>query len=202
MKTLGNKLGRIAKAAVCVLFGALLLTRGQDARAHLPNVLEDGELYVVADPLLSEALYGEFAAGDEFFEVKMDLQNPLAIPIEILVPRRDELSAHRPLFALVGPGLPMPSAEELALLPHPLPDGQGAVIARYEREDREVIFESFSRRVLWTNGVVAYVMPKGDMRLWVWAPEKTTGKFILGFGVEEGGQDFGNLFENWGDYAY
>lgn len=197
-----RKVGRVARWTLGFLLGALFVTRGHVALAHLPNVLEAGELYVVPDPLLSEALYGEFASGEEFFEAKMDLKTPLAIPIEILVPRRDELSEHRPLFAIVGPGLPQPSAEEMALFPHPLPDGAGAVLARYEREDREVLFESFSRRVLWTNGVVAYVMPAGDMRLWVWAPEKTTGKFILGFGVEEGSQDFGNLFSNWGDYAY
>ena len=38
--------------------------------------------------------------------------------------------------------------------------------------------------------------------MWVWSPLGTTGKFVLGLGVEEGKQDFGNLISNWGDYAY
>ena len=55
---------------------------------------------------------------------------------------------------------------------------------------------------VWTNGVVAHVLPAGDVRLWVWSPDGTTGKFVLGFGVEEGGQDLGGILSNWSDYAY
>ncbi len=170
--------------------------------AHQPNVFEHGETLVVGDPLLSFALYGNFESPEDSFEAKMQLDAPLAIPLEILVAARGELTDHRPLFAIVGVGLPEPTEAEGALLPRPLPDGMGVVIARYEREDREIIFESYTRRAFWTNGVVAHVLPAGDVRLWVWSPEGTTGKFVLGFGVEEGGQDLGNLLSGWSDYAY
>ena len=175
---------------------SLLVLRGDNAQAHLPNVLRPGEVFQVTDPLLSFALYGTFARADEVFEVQLQPETPLAVPIEIMVPRQDSLTNHRPLFAIVGKGLPKPSASELAQLPRPLPDGMGAILGRYEREDREILFESFSRRVLYTNGVVAYVLPAGDVRMWVWSPLGTTGKFVLGFGVEEGKQDFGNLIAN------
>jgi hypothetical protein len=75
-------------------------------------------------------------------------------------------------------------------------------MADYPRGDRETIFESFTRRIFWTNGVTAYVLPAGDVRIWIWSPDGTTGDFVLGFGVEEGGQDFGEIFSNWGNYAY
>lgn len=192
----------VLKSALGALVFGALLTPSHRALAHQPNVLEAGEVFVVEDPLLSYALYGEFAAPDDFFEAQMNLSTPLAIPIEVLVAARDSLKDHKPLYAIVGPGLPQPSEAERALLPRPLPEGAGAVIGRYEREDREVIFESFTRRAFWTNGVVAHVLPAGDIRLWVWSPGGTTGKFVLGFGVEEGGQDLGNIFSSWSDYAY
>lgn len=188
------------------LFGAVLtfalLGRGDGAHAHQPNVLEVGEVYQVSDPLLSFALYGEFQSADDFFEVSMDLDKPLAIPVEILVPRVGELAEHRPAFAIVGEGLPTPSAEDLALLPRDLAQGVGAVVVRNDEPEREIIFESYTRRVLLSNGVVAYVLPAGNVRFWIWSPRKTLGRFVLGFGVEEGAQDFGNIFSNWGDYAY
>ncbi len=190
------------KWILCAAIALCMLGLGQGASAHLPNVLEDGKVFVVPDPLLSFALYGEFESTDEVFEASMDLEKPLAIPIEILVPRTGELADHRPVFAIVGEGLPVPSAEDLTLLPRPLPEGAGAVVVRNDNAEREVIFESFTRRVMVTNGAVAYVLPAGNVRFWVWSPEKTTGRFVFGFGVEEGSQDLGQIFSNWSDYAY
>ncbi len=194
-----NKILRVALGALAL---GLLILPTHRAMAHQPNVFEEGELLVVSDPLLSFALYGNFESPDDFFEAGMLLDQPLAIPVEILVAARDGLRDHRPLVAIVGAGLPAPTEAEKALLPRPLPEGTGVVIARYEREEREILFESYTRRAFWTNGVVAHVLPAGDVRLWVWSPQGTTGKFVLGFGVEEGGQDLGNLLSNWSDYAY
>ena len=193
---------RVLRFALGALALGLCVVPIQRAMAHQPNVFEDGEVLVIDDPLLSFAFYGNFESPDSFFEAAMQLGDPLAIPMEILVAARDDLSDHRPLFAIVGAGLPQPTEAEEALLPRPLPDGAGVVIGRYEREEREIIFESYTRRAFWTNGVVAHILPAGDVRLWVWSPEGTTGKFVLAFGVEEGGQDLGNIVSNWSDYAY
>lgn len=181
---------------------ALFWLSSDRAHAHQPRVLEPGEPFVVEDPLLSAALYGSFEGGDEFFEVEVEPTAPLALPIELLVPRRDAYENHRPLFAIIGPGLPAPTQAVEALLPRALPEGAGILVGRYEREDREVIFESFTRRIFWTNGVTAFVLPAGDVRIWIWSPSGTTGDFVLGFGVEEGGQDLGEIFSSWGSYAY
>lgn len=194
-----DKVLRIALGALAV---GLFVVPIHRAMAHQPNVFEDGEVLVISDPLLSFAFYGNFESPDGVFEAAMQLDDPLAIPVEILVAARDDLRDHRPLFAIVGAGLPQPTEAEEALLPRPLPAGTGVVIGRYEREEREIIFESYTRRAFWTNGVVAHILPAGDTRLWVWSPEGTTGKFVLAFGVEEGGQDLGNIVSNWSDYAY
>jgi hypothetical protein len=172
------------------------------AHAHQPTVFEAGKVLVIEDPILSAALYGEFKGPRDVFEAKMSLTRPLAIPVEVLVPRRDALENHRPIFAIVAAGLPEPTANERALLPRPLPPGTGVIVGSYAKADREVIFESFTRRVFWTNGVTAYVLPRGDVSIWVFAPGGTSGKFVLGFGVEEGSQDLGGVISGWDDYAY
>jgi hypothetical protein len=165
-------------------------------------VLESGESFMVDDPLVSAALYGEFKRADDFFEVQLQPDTPVALPVEILVPQRDPLRGHRPLFAIVAEGLPEVTEAQQRLLPRELPAGAGVLLGSYEPGEREVIFESFTRRVFWTNGVTAYVLPAGDVRIWIWSPDGTLGRFVLGFGVEEGGQDFGDLIDNWSSYAY
>lgn len=190
---------------VCSLGAAVLLSglaSDRSAFAHQPSVFEAGKPLIIDDPVLSVALYGEFKDPREVFEAKMSLTRPLAIPVEVLVPRRDELENHRPIFAIVGAGLPEPTARERALLPRPLPPGMGVVVGSEGEKDREAIFESFTRRIFWTSGVTAYVLPRGEVSIWVFSPGGTRGKFVLGFGVEEGGQDLGNIISNWGDYAY
>ena len=60
------------KLSRCLLFGmltSLLLLRGDEAQAHLPNILRPGEVFQVPDPLLGFALYGTFSHADEVFEV-------------------------------------------------------------------------------------------------------------------------------------
>jgi hypothetical protein len=201
----GDTLNRWRGPARVLALALLLLASpitDRESLAHQPSVFQPGRVLSIDDPLLSYALYGEFQSPTDVFETQMVLERPLAIPIEVLVPRRDNLETHRPIFAIVGPGLPQPNDDERALLPRPVPEGFGVVIGDDDRRDREVIFESFTRRVFWTNGPTAYVLPAGDVRIWIWSPSATTGKFVLGLGVEEGAIDWGNIFDNWSDFAY
>jgi len=170
--------------------------------AHQPSGFDAQKSVVLDDALVSYALYGEIEDGSDVFEIRMSPKTPVALPLEVLVPRRDELAEHRPIFAIVGPGLPAPTDAERALLPRALPDGMGVVIGSAGPAYRESIFESFTRRVFWTNGVTAYVFPAGDVRIWIWSPRRTTGNFVLGLGVEESGTHLGNVAGNWGTYAY
>jgi hypothetical protein len=182
-----------------VLF--LLLGPEQVAFGHTPGKLSADKPFVVEDPTDSKALYGIFSTGDELFVVQVSYEERFAQPVELLVPHRDSLRAHRPAYAVVGPGLPPPTAEELAALPAPLPDGWGAVVDLNDVSPRPVTFESFTRRFFWSSGSLAVVFPQGASEIWVWSPQQTTGKFVIGFGVEEGGGYLG-VFSNWSLYAY
>jgi hypothetical protein len=181
---------------------ALALLPAQLAGAHQPALLDPAKPYVVDDPLISRALYGIIERAGDVFEIRMHLARPLATPFEIDVPHRDELRDHRPAYAIVAAGLPVPSANELARLPRPLPAGAGAVIEWNDATDRVVFFEKFLRRVYWTSEPTAYVLPAGDVTIWVWSPNRTLGKFVLGYGVEEGSFSAGDVLTHWGDFAY
>ncbi len=185
-----------------VLALGLVLVPAATVEAHAPAVLDPTEPYVVEDPAVSRALYGTFVTGDEVFDIRLRPATRIALPFEMLVPRRDGLGAHRPAYAVVAPGLPPPSPEQAARLPRPLPAGAGVFLDANDAPDRAVVFESFLRRVYWTSGPVALLVPAGDVELWIWSPDATTGDFVLAFGVEEGGIDYGDVLGNWGEYAY
>ena len=181
---------------------ALVLLRADVAHAHGPGLLRADEPFEVDEPTLSAALYGDFEAGDEVFVVRMRLDQRLALPFELLVPHRDELDDHRPAYAIVGPGLPAVDPTREPGLPRPLPAGAGAVVELNQEADRPVVFESFLRRVYLSSGPVAVLLPPGEVEIWIWSPAGTRGRFVLGFGVEEGGVAVGDVLSHWSDYAY
>ncbi|MCX5743500.1 MAG: hypothetical protein NT062_13485 [Proteobacteria bacterium] len=179
----------------------LLMVLARPALAHTPGKLLASSPYLVANPADSYALFGVFKTGHERFVVQLSHVERFAAPVEIFVPHVDALRAHRPAYAVVGPGLPAPDAAELAALPAPLPIGWGAVVESNQVSPRPVFFESIMRRFFWTSESLAIVFPQGPSEIWVWSPEHTTGKFGLGFGVEEGGGYLAAL-DDWSLYAY
>jgi len=177
---------------------------GRTGHAHVPRVAA-AELEVESSAV-SHAIYGTLD-GDptQVFVTRLRFDQPFALPFEILVPRRAGLREHRPAFAVVGPGLPVPTDEELALLPRPLPAGAGLFLERNDALDRPVIFESFTRRAFWTSGPIALALEPGEHEVWVFSPAGTAGDFVLGFGVEEeefAAEGCGELTRNWSTYAY
>ncbi len=189
-----TKLGRvlIATAALC-----LLVTQ---ADAHEPGTIGH-DVLEIDTPKISHAIYGTFHTGDEVFEVHLTFDEPFALPFEILVPHQDQWKNFRPAYAIIGPGLPQPSADERVQLPYDLPPGEGAYVELNDRAKRPAIFESFTRRVFWTSGPVALALGAHHYQILIWSPEHDTGDFSFGFGVEEGG-DFTKAFDNWSTYAY
>ena len=171
------------------------------AQAHSPGLLDPDEPFDVADATISRALYGNFRSGGEVFVLRMSFPEGFAFPLEVFVPHRDSLREHRPAYALVGPGLPTPPPEVVARLPSALPAGHGAFIDFSDENPRPVFYESFTRRFFWSSGVTGYVVPPGEIELWIWSPQGTTGKFGVGFGVEED-VDWREALKNWSDYAY
>ena len=181
--------------------GLLVIGPERVAEAHTPGKLLSDEPFVVEHAEDSYGLFGVFTTGDERFVVRLTHAERFAAPVEIFVPHRDELRDHRPAYAVVGPGLPAPNADELAALPAPLPDGWGAVVELNQATPRAVLFESIMRRFYWSSEPLAIVFPTGDSEIWIWSPARTTGKIGLGFGVEEGGGYLATLAD-WSLYAY
>jgi|GEM_PF-1413020 len=174
------------------------------AGAHRVAVVEDVFELGPEKSKVSHAIYGTFETGDEVFAVRLTFDEPFALPFEMLIEHRVELEDHRPNYAVVGPGLPAPTGEELTVLPRKLPAGAGVFLERHDIQDREVIFESVMRRTYWSSGPVGLPLLAGEYEVWVFSPDGTTGDFALGFGVEEDFGDFGcdELTSNWGTYAY
>lgn len=180
---------------------ALSVLAAAAAVAHTPGRLAPDAPWPVQHPEVSYAVYGEFVTGEERFVLQLRFEERFAAPVEVFVPHQGALEDHRPAWALVGPGLPPPSDEERAALPAALPDGWGAVVDLNTVSPRPVFYEFVMRRFYWTSGAMAVVFPAGDSELWVFSPRNTTGKFGLGFGVEEGGGYLAAL-RDWCFYAY
>jgi hypothetical protein len=138
-------------------------------------------------------------SGVEAFRIVLPFKEPFALPMEIMVPWK--LESHRPVFAVVGPGLPTPTAEQAEFLPFAVPEGSGVIIERNDHEEREVYFEQVMRRTMRTSGSLALHLPAASTyEVWIWSPEFTVGEFWFGFGVEEDFSDpevWDPLFENW-----
>lgn len=179
----------------------LLLLAALPGLVHAPGHLLPEVPFVFLKPGSSYAVFGEFLTGEERFIIKLTQPVRFAAPVELFVPHQANLAEHRPAWAVVGPGLPAPSAEELAALPVP---GAGLVEVHHcaeARGQRPAFFENVMRRFFWTSGPLAVVFPKGESEVWVWCPGKTKGKFGLGHGVEEGG-GYMDALKDWSFYAY
>lgn len=171
------------------------------APAHQPAAVEDD--FEVANPYISYAVNGRFATGEEVFTIHLDYDRGFALPFELLVEKRAGKRDHRPMYAVVGPGLPAPAEDVVALLPREVPAGAGVFVDRNDDPERLVIFESVMRRFYWSSDTTALVLEPGAYEVWVWSPEGTTGDFVLGLGVEEDfSEGFGGLFAEWSTYAY
>lgn len=189
------------KRAVLVTL-LLLLGLSPRGHAHRPTAIQ--REFDIELPEISHAVYGELAGPGDVYTVRLSFEQPFAMPIEILVPHRNSLAEHRPVFAVVGPGLPPPTPEQAALLPRALPEGAGVYLETNDARDRLVIFESFSRRMFWSSGPIALALAAGDHEIWIFSPEGTRGDFVLGFGVEEDFSGIGcsDFARDWGTYAY
>lgn len=169
--------------------------------AHQPAAVESD--FYVENPYISYAVNGTFVTGDEVFTVQLDLDRAFALPFELLIEKKPSNKDHRPMYAVVGPGLPPPSAELAAMLPLEVPEGAGVFIDRNDDPERLVIFESVMRRFYWSSDTTALALDPGHHEVWVWSPDGTTGDVVIGLGVEEDfSEGFGGLFADWSIYAY
>jgi hypothetical protein len=113
---------------------------------------------------------------------KMKVIRPINMYLEIIVPVVDDLyEEFVPWYALVGPGLPIPSQ----YLPFDLPDGYGAIVMENVEpgEPRETFYEPF-------GGKSYYEGPKfegkinetGIYYVYCWDPYKQGGDYTIVIG--------------------
>ena len=175
----------------------LLLLLTPLAFAHRPQPAE--EETQISAPEISHVIGGEFVSGVEVFRLILPFDEPFSLPMEIMVPWK--LESLRPVFAVVGPGLPAPTAEQAEFLPLDVPEGSGVIIEGDHDREREIYFERVMRRTMRTSGSLALHLPSASTyEIWIWSPDFKVGEFWFGFGVEEDFSDpevWDPLFENW-----
>lgn len=143
----------------------------------------DGEI-TIDEPTFSYGVEGHIG-GDAVFTIHLPMPRDFAAPFEILVPHRRAYEDFRPAYAVIGAGLPQPTADELAALPFALPEGMGAYVDLNQDPERFVMFESFGRNVYLSSGTVALPLRQGDVEVRIWSPDGTEGPFTFAFGLEE-----------------
>ena len=190
------------RRSVGIAIGFVILA--SPAWGHRPTSFDADE--VVSDPTISWTIPGRFETGEEVFSFTLEYDSPFAAPFEILVPTANGNGDFRPRYAIVGPGLPEPTAAILEDLPAEavVENGDGVFYESNADADRFLYFEGVMRRALVSSGSTAVVLHEGLSTIWIWSPDGSPGHFLYGFGVEENFEDggFSGVFENWGDFAY
>jgi hypothetical protein len=177
------------------------------ARAHVP-VLEPSRAsdapatagdpfpgaVALPDPAVSRAVYGTLAQGEESDVYSLRTGSAVEIPVELLVPVRDEYADFRPSFALVGPGLGDEAPPFIAarLREAGLTDLGTTVVTDPGLADRGTFYEPFSFTSYYRGGEVRVRLRPGETYyLVVYDEDRTTGEYAVGLGEAEqfGGGD-------------
>ncbi|MDJ0765754.1 MAG: hypothetical protein QNJ97_22410 [Myxococcota bacterium] len=183
---------RVSYISIAV-FCSVLLGMGV-AQAHVPYLETDD--YTDDDPFeiprtirqsLAAYAWLEFdEAGTEdvdvyTFDVKWSWETNVFI--ETLVPVCAGYEDFLPAFAIVGPGLPEPSAA----LPFDIPQGQGAIVVENLEpgEERPQFFEPFGDKDYYQGPNFEQVMPTGTYTVYVWDPYGLGGDYVIVFGDKE-----------------
>ena len=186
------------------IVASLLIVVGAPAWGHRPTSFDADE--IITDSTISWTIPGDFTTGEEVFSFTLEYESPFAAPFEVLVPTEGDNGTFRPQYAIIGPGLPEPSAATLEALPADatVEPGSGVFFEANDDENRFLFFEGVMRRALVSSGSTAVALGAGTFTVWIWSPDQRAGEFMFGFGVEENFEDggFGGVFSNWGDFAY
>ena len=154
------------RRSVGIAIGFVILA--SPAWGHRPTSFDADE--VVSDPTISWTIPGRFETGEEIFSFTLEYDSPFAAPFEILVPTANGNGDFRPRYAIVGPGLPEPTAAILEDLPAEavVENGDGVFYEPNADADRFLYFEGVMRRALVSSGSTAVVLHEGLSTIWDW----------------------------------
>lgn len=153
--------------------------------AHAPMVVVPGNespatAFVLGDPTLSRAIGATLDAPGEMDWYRMDLRAGEALVVEVTAP--DAAGGIPTSFAVLGPGLPAPSSDEVAALATAV-GAEGALAHKADGGEREV--HGGLGFIAW-GGVRTTVPADGTYWVAVRAAEDgATGKYVLAPGVRE-----------------
>lgn len=172
---------------VCALaLGLMAISPG--AAAHVPYIegvdYPDGEPLRLTNVAQSKAFYGYLDANEiDVFE--LDVTEPVRIHVSTLIPFCREYAFFDVNFALIGPGLPKPSAD----IPVEVPSGYGAIvhIAEFANwADRPFMYEMFSdRRYFEGRSYSRQVETTGIYRFVIWHQGGRPGDYVAIVGRAE-----------------
>lgn len=177
---------------LCTLILALatsLLAAPRAARAEVPiletnapggdyGLFEEGQ-YIV-EPWFMWFVLGELHAPDDVDMVRFDYKAGDRFKAIIFIPGHEELRDFNPNIALIGPGLPKPTAP----LPFSLPEGMGAIVAT--SDGTYDYFDIFTQMTYFPRAQIELIMPQtGRYYMAVWGEPIGMARYALDIGIME-----------------
>jgi hypothetical protein len=159
------------------------------ACGHVPYIegkdyLADND-FKVENILQSKAFYAYLDAAEvDIFVMQVD--EPVPIYVNMLIPFCKEYAEFATMYALTGPGLPQPAVN----LPVELAVGHGAIVwdPSYAEDwsERPLMYEMFSDRQYFEGISHRYdaELP-GEYRVIVWHPQQRAGDYLVVIGKTE-----------------
>lgn len=164
---------------------ALLLATSPGS-AHKPLFeAEDTSGYAdaieISDPEVSWAAYGYLDSAGDADYYYFDIEAPLNVYTELLVPEKKAYANFYPSYAIVGPGLAGKPD-----LPFEVPDGNGSLIIDSPSGNRDTFYEPFTG-INYYRGVRKHTMLNEPGRYFVvvYDRSRNTGDYVLAVGEKE-----------------
>lgn len=152
------------------------------AAAVVGGIYDDPALAVeLADPDLSQVVYGDLPVGRSSLWTAVDVTAPMDLHVALGVPVLDRLRTFRPQLAVLGPDLPTLE------LPVAVPAGLGGILVVTSRiGDAERLHEPVTDTDSWVLGEATVRLPSpGRYYLVAWSASAVSGKAWVSVGTRE-----------------
>ncbi|MEN6474002.1 MAG: hypothetical protein ABFD81_08315 [Syntrophaceae bacterium] len=157
-----------------------------NAWAHVPYL--EGKDFTAAAPFKcpsatqSIAVYAWLEDYSDVDYYTVTVKKTLTFFADVIVPAFDVYADFRPSFALIGPGLPMPSD----LLPVPLPKSCGAIVLHdADLNPRPQFYEPFGNKSYYQGPRLELKLKPGNYFLIYWDPKGQVGDYVAAIGKYE-----------------
>jgi len=149
---------------------------------------------VIPNPKISYLIYANLNSSDDIDFFRFDVNEPMKIYVDILVPYSEGYENFYPAYAILGPGLPPVDETIRTNLPFKIPPNYGAVvIIPKPLQSRPVIGPRppSLKKTFWNMyyaGIPAFeqqINKPGSYYIVVWHPKGEIGTYQISFGKKE-----------------